>query len=147
MAISGSSGTGKTTVARALYRFSEAHGPDIQIAHGLNHWSSIMLKWPSVAEADDESDFREVEAKISESTFVVLDDIGSEIDRFKTGSPAARLTRILSLIEERRKWSVITTNFDRKKLVDSYDSRTADRLRAYNWMELGDIPSYRPKLT
>lgn len=145
LAITGSPGCGKTKVARAIYRFARSFGADILLEHKAPHWATQWIDWPTIAEADDESDFEEGLRKISEATFVVIDDVGSETDRFKSGLPASRLRRVLTLLE-RERWAVITSNLTRSQLFDLYDVRVADRFRAYQWMELGDVPSYRSKL-
>lgn len=147
LAISGSPGSGKTKVARALYKFARAFGPDIILAHRTDHWATLWIDWPNIAEADDEDDFEEEMRKLKESRFVVVDDIGSETDRFKSGLPASRLRRVLSFIESAKVWSVVTSNLTKGQLIDLYDIRVADRFDAYQWMELGDVPSYRPRLT
>jgi len=146
LAISGSPGCGKTKTARGIYRFASAFPADIILAHKINHWATLWIDWPNVAEVDDEDDFEEELRKLGESRFVVVDDIGSETDRFKSGLPASRLRRILSHIERTKMWAVFTSNLSKAELVDLYDVRVADRFEAYQWMELGDVPSYRPKL-
>lgn len=142
--ISGSTGCGKTHVARGIYRFVQAWGVDICFAQRRSHWGSMWIDWPNVAELDDEEDFKDVRYELERATFVVIDDLGSETDRFKNGVSASRLRRVLSLIEH--KWVVLTTNLTLPEMIESYDIRVADRLRAFNWVELGNTPSYRSKL-
>lgn len=141
---SGSTGCGKTHAARAIYRFVQAWGPDILLKHRAPHWASMWVDWPNVAELDDEDDFKDIRQQVADATFIVLDDIGSESDRFKNGVPASRLRRILSEIE--RKWVVVTTNLSLDELLRTYDARTADRFRAFQHVSIGRVESYRPKL-
>lgn len=145
LALCGSSGCGKTHTARRIHAFSQSYGTDILFRKGLDHWSSLWLDWPTIAESDDEDDFRDVLYQISSSSFFVVDDIGSESDRFKNGVVASRLRRVLSHLE--KKWVVITCNGSLREFAETYDIRIADRLRAFHWVEMGDVPSYRPKLT
>lgn len=143
---SGSPGCGKTKVARRIYKFSSAWGADLILAHRAFHWASLWVDWPKVAESDDESDFSDISQQIESATLVVLDDVGSESDRFKNGVPASRLRRVLTSIEKQKIWCVVTTNLSKEKMLDNYDARGADRLEAFQWMELGEVPSYRRKL-
>lgn len=144
---SGSPGCGKTKTARSLYQFSEANGAELIAAHKTYHWSSLWIDWPNVAEAKNEDVFEEYQYRIQTARFIVLDDVGSETDQFRSGMPAARLRRVLSMFEGKPlRWVVITTNADYGQLVEKYDARAADRLRSFQWCELGEVPSYRPKL-
>lgn len=147
--ISGSAGCGKTHVARAIYRFTQSFSVDLGFVRkpkmGELIWSSLWVDWPNIAETDDESNFRDMQHELSQATFVVIDDVGSESDRFKNGVSSSRLRRILSFLQ--RKWVVMTTNLSHEEFMDCYDARVADRQRGFQWMVMGDVPSYRPKLT
>ncbi len=81
---------------------------------------------------------------IAESRFTVLDDVGSEADRFKNGISASRLRRVLAQTE--RRWMVITTNLAEETFLDAYDARASDRLRSFQWLEVGTVHSYRTEL-
>lgn len=144
LVLSGPPGSGKTHVARAIYDYVQAFGVDICFKHGGRHPSPIWIDWPNVAEADDQSDFLEICYRLETSRLIIFDDIGSETDRFKTGIPTSRLRRVLSLIEGC--WAVVTTNFTKEEFFDAYDARTIDRLRAFKWLSLEGVPSYRTKL-
>lgn len=144
LAISGSPGCGKTKVARGIYRFSMSHGPDIIARKGLVKWASAWINWRSVAEADDEDDFKDALFEVRECSLLVMDDLGAETDRYKSGVPISRLRQFLAEIE--RKWIILTSNQTLAELTGRYDSRVVDRLRAFEWLELGEVPSYRPKL-
>lgn len=146
LVISGAPGCGKSHVARRILKFAQSHGTDILFAKRLTHWATIWIDWTIAAEADDESDFEEVQRNIADSTFVVLDDVGSEADRFKNGVGGSRLRRILTDCEDRNKWLVLTTNMGQSEALETYDVRVSDRLRAFHWFELGEVPSYRSKL-
>lgn len=142
--MAGSPGCGKTHVARSIYRFAQAWGPDLIITHRLCHWAALWIDWPAVAEAQDESMFADILYQLGGATFVAIDDVGSESDRFRSGVAAARLRRVLSRAEN--KWVVMTSNLGLEGLLDCYDARPADRLRAFQWLDVGEVPSYRPHL-
>lgn len=146
LVLSGSSGSGKSHVARRILKFAQGYGCEIITAKVISHWATVWIDWTLAAEADEESDFAEVRRQTDDATMVVLDDVGSEADRFKNGVPGSRLRRVLTDCENRRKWLVVTTNMSQKEALEAYDVRVADRLRAFHWFELGEIPSYRPKL-
>lgn len=140
---SGSSGCGKTHIARRIYAFSKSYGADIIDTKHVSHWASKWFDWPLIAEAEDEDDFDDFLYQISQASFVVLDDVGSESDRYKNGAPTSRLRRALE--ELRRTWCVLTSNLSQEEMCGHYDIRIADRFREMAWMEIGTIPSYRPK--
>lgn len=146
LVISGASGCGKTHTARAIYRFSENYAADIILAKQVSHWSSLWLDWPEVAESDSDEDFKDRLYEISRARFVVIDDLGSESDRFKNGVDSSRLRRVMTDLEKQKAWAVVTCNGSLAELMERYDIRIADRLRSFNRVEMGDIPSYRKKL-
>lgn len=143
LALAGSPGTGKTRVARSIYRYVCSWGVDICFKHGGKHLMPVWIDWPNIAEADDQRDFSEACSELERSRFFVLDDIGSESDRFKNGVAASRLRRILSRNEN--KWIVVTTNLSREECFKFYDARIVDRLKEFHWFQLRDVPSYRGK--
>lgn len=144
LAISGSSGSGKSHTARCIKKFAESWGPEIILAKHLSHWSCLWVDWVRIAESSDESKYEDLLYQINESSFIVLDDVGSETDRFKNGVCGSRLRRVLTELEN--KWVILTCNGTQKEIMEFYDVRVADRLRSFRWLELGDVPSYRPKL-
>lgn len=142
--LSGPAGTGKTHIARAIYRYVQAWGVDIMDRHNGKHPMARWIDWPDIAEADDQTDFEDACYEIDRSNFFVLDDIGSESDRFKNAVPTSRLRRILSRTEG--KWIIATTNLPREECLNFYDTRVADRLDSFRWFTMPNVPSYRSKL-
>jgi DNA replication protein DnaC len=141
--LSGGPGVGKTHVAKAIYRYVSSFGPDICRLHGDKHPTPLWLDWPRVAELEKQDQFEDVLYEVERCRVLFLDDIGSESDRFRSGTAASRLRVILSRSE--RKWVLATTNLTRAALDKNYDSRVADRFNAFRWLNLADVPSYRGK--
>lgn len=140
--IAGDPGTGKTHVARGIYRYVGAFGPDIAVKFGW-HPMATWVDWSDVAEADKQEKFEDVVYELDRSKFFILDDIGSESDRFKNGVAASRLRRILSRNEG--KWIVATTNLTQTECFEFYDARIVDRLKEFHWFQMKGVPSYRGK--
>lgn len=144
LGLSGSTGAGKTHVARRIYKFLKSFSVDLILRHSFESWAMIWIDLPEMVEVDDEEDFQNKIYELNLAKFVVIDDVGAEADRFKNGAAASRLRRVLEVSE--KKWVVTTTNMQLETLLDCYDARVADRLRAFHWCEVGDVPSYRPRL-
>lgn len=140
MVIVGQTGCGKTRAAKAIYRwcrnqaceaFDSRRGDTIP-AVGLMEWSrAVRLPEPEWA------------GRISEaaaSSITVIDDLGAEVDEFKSGLPIARACEILNGLDGR--FSLITTNVPPEQWADRWDARVSDRLlRDANVMVLS-VPSF-----
>lgn len=145
LVLSGNTGCGKTHIARKVWRVITDYAVDISLMPGWGIGGQpVMLDWADVAAEDSERGFDAFSDLVKASQVVILDDVGSEVDRFKNGQHAERLRRILSLCE--RKWLLLTTNLTRASLAKTYDGRVADRMERARWVELHDVPSYRHKL-
>jgi hypothetical protein len=147
LVLQGLPGCGKTHVARRVRRFLADYAFDAWQAS----WSAsrgipvvVFREWPKLAEIKDESHFDDAIQDVLEADIVILDDLGAETDRFKSGSPASRARSVLSALE--RRWVLITTNLPKTKLSEMYNDRVADRLNAAHWCDASTIPSYRSKL-
>lgn len=139
--VSGDPGTGKTHTMRAIYRYVNSFGVDIMQLHGGKHPFPLWLDWPRVAEIEKAEQFDDVLYEIERSRIIFVDDIGSESDRFRSGIGASRLRVLLSRTES--KWMMATTNLTRTALLNTYDARVADRFKAFRWLGLHGVPSYR----
>lgn len=73
-------------------------------------------------------EFEEILGDIRSKSMVVIDDIGTEICRYKCATPALRLCRILNALEGRHLW--ITTNQRPDSWAAKWDKRVEDRLLA-----------------
>lgn len=78
---------------------------------------------------------------VERCSLLLLDDVGAEFDRFRSGEPAERLR---FLLEERRlAWTVLSTNIPPTAWAQTWDERVADRfLRRSVVIELWQVPSY-----
>lgn len=140
----GKAGSGKSHALRAAHAFLRAHGgalwprwwkagpPGVRMAT----WSKVVSVGPG--------HWADFEEEVHAARFVLLDDVGSETDRFKSGEPAERLRLVLDLC--RTKWLLISTNLTRETFAKAFDSRIQSRLEQANVLEMSGVPDYRPKL-
>lgn len=146
LVLAGQTGSGKTHAARRVHHFATAYAIDIRTSGNWNHvrngLNPTFLDWSDVCAADKEAGFDKfMEDNVADATLVILDDIGSETDKFKDGSRSDRLRRFLSACE--RKWLLITTNASRAALGSVYDARVMDRLNQSHWLDLTGVKSFR----
>lgn len=138
--------TGKSTAARRAIRTIGS----LQVAAwyegfcrttittGAFDWSKLACIGPT--ERNYESCWIDaVEAKAA-----LVDDIGTEVDKFKSGGPTENLRLLL---EARRDlWTIITTNVPPSKWAEVWDRRVEDRLyRKSEIVELKTAESYARK--
>ncbi len=139
LVISGKPGNGKTRSARAVYGWlghiaiaafearSYPRAPLISFFH-----------WPAVSDAIREDEFGAVEEAF-EADGLILDDVGADDDPWKKS--ADKLCQILSRRE--RKFTLLTTNIERKEWAEKFDGRIVDRfMRNSVVVNLAGVPSY-----
>lgn len=145
LALHGPVGTGKTHVCR-------------KVANALNSWAPLLWEsgfWPghrvpfckfstwSVVIEMEKYGFDDWLDEAKESSWIVLNDVGSEVDKWKSGEPVERLRRVLDLA--RTKWMLVSTNVPKAKWPHVFDARVADRLMAFKALDLAGVPSRRAK--
>lgn len=144
----GNPGTGKTHTSRQLRKF----GRGVAFEAWQKHWSGICgnelptivyRPWGTLADqkitkSDEFESWLYEEA--AEASMVILDDIGTEKDEFKSGVPVQRLCRTLDVLEDRFLW--ITTNIEPRAWKERWDARVEDRLLTADVIEV-NAPSYR----
>lgn len=144
VAIAGAPGCGKSHAARRAGEFLRTHNVELWRARYYPTPPSIRFAtWSRVVGLGPLSwgDFQE---EVRTAKIVILDDVGSEVDRFKSGEPTERLRSTLESCE--RKWLAITTNIPRALWSDQFDHRVASRLEQANTLDMAGVPDYRPKL-
>lgn len=87
-----------------------------------------FIEWStaSTPEKLDERSWIERLSEIDADSLVVVDDIGSEVDRFKTGANIERLCMLLN--RRAGKFTIITTNHAPETWHQVWDARVSDRL-------------------
>lgn len=144
LTICGQTGAGKTHVAQCVATYV-GHG-QIQ-AMGI--WihkdylpSPAFIQWPIEVRRND----REWDVLMSEMVgchLVVVDDIGAEIDKFKSGEAVVRLWEVLETSRDR--WLFLTTNVRPLKWRETFGQRCSDRMLEGGVVDVSDVPSYRTR--
>lgn len=126
LSLIGSSGTGKTHLARRIYRW---HQECSLVRDGMNAEGSEIIyarewcRWPELAALLQANDGFGQLHDIRVAKFAVLDEVGGEFD--KTGHATNCLSRILC--GRVGKWTVITSNLTMDD-VEKLDARIASRM-------------------
>lgn len=127
LTVTGDTGTGKTRSMRMISSLLRQVGVIGWAECGTWHRppSITFVEWSRIAVEDRfDSDLFFQEA--TECDILFLDDIGSEVDRFKTSEPRERLRQLLGARE--KKFSMITTNTKQSEWASKWDIRVEDRL-------------------
>lgn len=141
LVLSGASGTGKSHIANAIFRFcigAAMSSFDTKVWGESDVPQSAFIRWPEAADAFAEKHFGLMEDAISHS-LTILDDIGAEQDPWNICKD--KLCQILSRREN--KFTVITTNILPAAWPERFDTRISDRLlRNSVVVDLSDVKSY-----
>lgn len=145
--VAGPVGTGKTHVSRRLCRWAQlvafdawgqawapVTGGALPIA---THFNWLEYASPERCDGEQWQDFLGI---VEESSWVFVDDIGTETDRYRTGVPAQRLCELLNLCRSKFLW--MTTNIHPRDWPEKWDKRVEDRLLTADIIEV-NAPSYR----
>ena len=139
----GGTGAGKTHAARKVHAYVRDH----QIDHWFkgNFWAEhlhfpALVHWDVVA-GHEERDWSDVLYEIARVHLTVLDDIGGDVDQYRSGVPDNRLKHLLDLLENR--WLLMTTNFGPSQWEERWGARIADRLSRAVRVDLSEVKSYR----
>lgn len=133
LVICGNSGTGKTHTAFSLYRWARNYSGRVGAVVDC-------FSWPEACESIAEGFYGVVHDMIA-ADFLVLDDIGAETDKYKSGIMLDKLCQVLSRREQ--EFTVITTNIGMENWESKLDVRVTDRLiRNSVVVDLSGVPSY-----
>lgn len=148
LVVIGSVGTGKSRCCRALFRWAaqaaftswtQKHWP------GDNIPRVIYIEWLTIASPEKcaDKEFEQIIEEAEKASLVIIDDIGTETDQFRTGVPTQRLCHLLNRIE--RNYALICTNIKETAWSSTWDVRVEDRLLAADVIEV-NAPSYRSEV-
>ena len=141
LVVSGETGSGKTHVAKAVYRFCIAASTKAFDSKKWGHHKmpdSIFISWPEAANQFNDKNISIIQDAV-ENDLTILDDVGAENDPWKIC--ADKLCQILSRRE--KKFTVITTNIPPAKWATEFDIRINDRLlRNSVVVDISKVPSY-----
>lgn len=126
LSFSGRSGTGKTYLAKMIFKYILRH---IAKDYDIGERNSIYLGNCYFTTADKLAEkwrtmMRAYIPEISEADFLVVDDIGTTADKsgFITDAMYSLLSRRLG------RWTILTTNLTYKAISEQFDERLADRM-------------------
>ena len=143
MILAGPTGTAKTHVLRKVFRFLSSNAVSLW---ETKSWpmdripSPCFAVWSKVVALQHDT-FEDWFSDAERASWILLDDIGSEVDKFKSGEPTERLRRVMEL--GRTRWMLISTNVLPTKWVTTFDARVASRLSAAKCLDLSGVPDYR----
>jgi len=140
LVVSGATGAGKTHLARSLYHWAQSVA--------ITLWTEGKWQAPPIADFIEWSNLVKLDARewrdflfdTDRTNLLVVDDIGSEVDQYKSGEPIERLRLLLSRRED--KWTVVTTNVSPLVWQKTWDARVADRLMRNSQIIVTSAESY-----
>lgn len=130
--LSGPFGCGKTRSLRA----ARGYVRDMRMQVWPSVWKTETggppqfhsVNWADFIRELTEKDNPEAREDMMDSDIVFWDDIGSEEDRFRSGSPSRILGDCLGWVHDRKKFAFITTNIAPSGWRERWDGRVEDRL-------------------
>jgi len=142
MVLAGRTGTGKSHCLKAAYRFFRAHSGSLwpkfyKTPPGLKYivWSKVV--------ALERYCWEDFEDEVRSSRILFVDDIGSEVDRYRTGEPAERFRTFLDACKGR--WLLGSSNIARNDFSRTFDARVLSLMETAAFLDLSDVPDYRPR--
>ncbi len=147
--IFGRYGTGKTHVARCLERWTRHVAYEAWLRAWKGHGSGlprvVIVDWSQVASPEkvDQREWAAWMEDVEAASMVILDDVGTETDVYKSGIPTERLCHVLNRCVGKFVW--INTNIGPIRWTEKWDARVEDRLLAGKLIEV-NAPSYRSEV-
>jgi hypothetical protein len=134
----GASGCGKTYIARRICDFVRKHGEGVYNAqrhgdHPETLWAyvtegGLFSKWLKILDAGREGDFGPAH-RAGRAWFKCVDDLGAEgLERGGTAYDFSR--NLMGKLSDQRigKWTVFTSNYNRKQIAETFDTRISSRM-------------------
>jgi len=143
LVLAGATGVGKTHALRRAYAFLRNHSGDLWPRPYATPPGVVSYTWSRVVQLE-RFQWDDIEVETQRARMVLIDDVGSEVDRYKTGEPAERLRVTLDLCAG--KWLLVTTNVPKARFADVFDARVQSRMERAVVLDLVGVPDYRPKL-
>lgn len=127
LVLAGRNGVGKTLLTRNLVAWAQAVRMDVSYHRGW--WSKTpnveFVEWADIAsESEGTRDGRW--ADVIKRDLLAIDDIGAEVDPYKSELPTSNLARLLNTRE--RMFTIATTNYPPESWAERWDKRVEDRL-------------------
>jgi len=148
--VTGKVGTGKTHVSRKLCHWARLVAFDAwrmwwQPVTGGKLPPILFIDWLEFASPErcPTEHWNETINDAREASLIVIDDLGTETDQFKTGIPAQRLCELLNKVENKYLWA--TTNTPVSQWASKWDKRVEDRMLTSEIIEM-NAPSYRSEV-
>jgi DNA replication protein DnaC len=137
----GPTGVGKTHTAERLFTWSKRLSVSAWECGNWGHPPKIeWVEWGQIVFLDAK-EFKAWMDGIMDTDLIFIEDVGAEVDRFKSGEPAERLREVLN--EFKNKWAFITSNVLPENWKAKWDERVTDRLmRNSSVMVLRETDSY-----
>ncbi len=128
--VTGPFGCGKTHVLNASARYLRDVRQSVWPAPlPWGHPPSVArVEWATLVREVTENDNREFADDVKSADVVLLDDVGSEEDRFKSGAPVRILGDLLGTLHDKRRFVFITMNIGPDGWRARWDGRVEDRL-------------------
>ncbi len=142
--ITGQTGCGKTHVAERLRYYWDANLIDAWSrgwVRGSHLPACSFLDWIRVASESDAAFEARMNDELFDARFAVIDDLGAESQKYKNGETAARLLRVLNIMDGR--WLLVTMNVEPANWERAWGKRVADRLMSGARLSMFEVPSYR----
>ena len=130
LVIPGVSGIGKSMLARAVKDYWSG---GIDIAWERGKWPSfekpcvMFCAWPTLAMEEPEKHSK-YWSDVVKAHLLILDDVGAEVDRYKTGVTVENLRMMMEKRHYGNGYTIITTNHQPAEWAKFWDSRVEDRM-------------------
>jgi DNA replication protein DnaC len=141
MVISGPPGVGKSHALKAAVTFLANHSVGVYGEFWQRPPSVVWAAWSRIIELD-EDEWTDWLYDLRRAQMVILDDVGSEVDRFKSGAPAERLRVALETCENR--FLLVSTNIQSAQWASNFDERVKSRLHRAAVLDMTGAEDYRP---